>query len=200
MVSRKYIDNWGSKYIIYSDGRVYSNSSNKFLKGDINHDGYHTVTLYYKGDNKAKKVHRLVAEAFIPKIEGKDYVNHIDGNKDNNDVSNLEWCTVYENNLHARNMGLNDIASSNHNRWSDNNFRRETSKHISEARINSGVASGCNNPRYKKDLLYKGELYSTYDLSKKIGKSYDSLNHAKNRLVHGKGTYLKNIFGVTYIN
>jgi len=200
MVSRKYIDNWGSKYIIYSDGRVYSTRYNKFLKGDINRGGYHTVTLYYKGNRKTKKIHRLVAEAFIPKVEGKDYVNHIDGDKDNNDVSNLEWCTVYENNLHARKTGLNDIASSNHNRWSNDEFRIETSRHISEARVNSGIASGCNNPRYKKDLLYKGKMYSTYDLAKEINKSYDSVNHAKNRMMHRKGTYLKSKFGVTYIN
>ena len=47
-----------------------------------------------------KYIHRLVATFYIPKIEGKDYVNHLDGNKHNNHYSNLEWCTNAENVLH----------------------------------------------------------------------------------------------------
>lgn len=51
-------------------------------------------------------IHRLVARAFIPKVEGKDYINHKDGNPLNNNVDNLEWCTIAENNLHATRTGL----------------------------------------------------------------------------------------------
>lgn len=48
-----------------------------------------------------KRVHRLVAEAFIPRIKGKEIINHINGNKSNFAISNLEWCTIEENNIHA---------------------------------------------------------------------------------------------------
>lgn len=68
----------------------------------INNRGYKTVGI----NNATHMVHRLVALAYLGKPEGKDYVNHKDGNKLNNDVSNLEWCTIKENNEHARRTGL----------------------------------------------------------------------------------------------
>lgn len=58
-------------------------------------------------NNQLFSVHRLVAEAFVPKINGKNLVNHKDGNKKNNIISNLEWCSSKENNLHAFRTGLN---------------------------------------------------------------------------------------------
>lgn len=64
------------------------------------------VSLWKDGKQKDFLVHRLVAEAFIPKVEGKDSVNHIDGNPKNNHVSNLEWCDHRENNNHAFDNGL----------------------------------------------------------------------------------------------
>lgn len=59
------------------------------------------VSLWKDGKEKSFLVHRLVALAFIPKIEGKECVNHIDGNPRNNHVSNLEWCDYKDNNRHA---------------------------------------------------------------------------------------------------
>lgn len=79
---------------------------NMFYKGMIlkhitDTDGYAIVSLSGQEKQMLKKVHRLVANAFIPKIEGKDIVNHKDGNKKNNVVSNLEWCTPKENTIHC---------------------------------------------------------------------------------------------------
>lgn len=59
------------------------------------------VTLYKNGIGTSYLVHRLVGEAFIPNPENKPQINHIDGNRHNNCVDNLEWCTSRENNLHA---------------------------------------------------------------------------------------------------
>lgn len=58
-------------------------------------------------DNKRydKYIHRLVAEAFLERIEGKNIVNHIDSNRQNNSISNLEWCNHRENNAHALEFG-----------------------------------------------------------------------------------------------
>lgn len=63
--------------------------------------GYWYVDLYNKGERTRKYIHRLVAEAFINKIDDKPYVNHIDGDSENNEVSNLEWCSPLENVEHA---------------------------------------------------------------------------------------------------
>ena len=68
--------------------------------------GYLHVNLWHGGKSKHFSIHRLVAIAFIPNPENKPEVNHIDGNKLNNRVSNLEWVTSSENQRHAFDMGL----------------------------------------------------------------------------------------------
>lgn len=78
------------------DGRICEKKE-RVLKGNPNSQGYCRVWL----NKKTYKVHRLVAESFIPNPDNKPQVNHIDGNKQNNCVSNLEWATASENNLHA---------------------------------------------------------------------------------------------------
>lgn len=76
-----------------------------------NRNGYYELSLRKDGKEKRFKVHRLVACAFIENPYNKPEVNHIDGNKSNNCVSNLEWTTSKENKEHAWNIGLNN---SNH--------------------------------------------------------------------------------------
>ena len=72
--------------------------------------GYLSVILTKGCVSKHKKVHRLVAEAFIPNPEGKRTVNHIDGRKTNNAVENLEWATHSENYRHAYATGLKTVS------------------------------------------------------------------------------------------
>ncbi|MCG1009249.1 HNH endonuclease [Salinicoccus sp. ID82-1] len=64
------------------------------------------VSLWKDKVEKSHLVHRLVADAFIPRTRGKDSINHIDGNPRNNHVSNLEWCDYKHNNNHAFDTGL----------------------------------------------------------------------------------------------
>lgn len=93
-------------YEISSLGKI-RNLKGKVLKTYIQNSGYEQIKLNYQGLHIHKSIHRLVAEAFITNPLNKLYVNHIDGNKLNNTVDNLEWCTNSENILHARKTGLN---------------------------------------------------------------------------------------------
>lgn len=94
-------------YFIDIAGSIYSLKSKKFLKLNINQKGYLQVVI--KG--KLYQPHRLVAKAFIPNPENKPQVNHKDGNKLNNHVSNLEWVTNQENQRHAWDTGLKTVTN-----------------------------------------------------------------------------------------
>lgn len=69
----------------------------RILKAEVKTDGYCRVTLSLPTKRRREYVHRLVCEAFLPNPENKPCVNHKDGNRENNSLSNLEWCTVMEN-------------------------------------------------------------------------------------------------------
>lgn len=92
-------------YEVDTDGNVYSCLTNKtrrkgILKPYVK-NGYLAVNLYINNKCKHYYIHRLVAEAFIPNSNDLPCVNHIDGNKENNSLENLEWCTRSENEKHA---------------------------------------------------------------------------------------------------
>lgn len=93
-------------YLITEDGRVFSKNRNRFMSLVHHSDGYWSIGLRSNGISKSLKVHRLVAFAYIPNPLNRNEINHIDGNKKNNHVSNLEWSTRSENVKHAFDTGL----------------------------------------------------------------------------------------------
>lgn len=98
------------RFCVSSCGRIYSKLTKNELVLGMSKTGYKTLSTRIggrKGVCKCFRIHRLVADAFVEKTrEDRVFVNHIDGNKLNNNYDNLEWCTISENNLHARLTGL----------------------------------------------------------------------------------------------
>jgi len=109
----KEIKNYEGLYTISNKGVIRSLYTGKIIKQYLNRYGYYQVRLYKNNKPRNCTVHRLVAETFIPNIHNAESVNHIDGNKTNNKVENLEWCSSGENFSKAYHAGL--IAKGNLN-------------------------------------------------------------------------------------
>lgn len=134
----------------------------RILKHGKDGHGYYHVNLCKEGKVKNAAVHRLVAEAFLPKPEGKEYINHIDSNCTNNCIDNLEWCTSSENNAHGWQHG-NHIAvnakaiamiSLSGEHLKDFQSVAEASKNTGICE--TGIRNCCKNkPRYKTAGGYK---------------------------------------------
>lgn len=97
------VSNWGRIKALFKIDALGRIKSEKILKpkGTGVNTAYRGIGLYKNGECKQYLVHRLVASAFLPQIEGKDIVNHKDSNPSNNFISNLEWCNQSENVLQA---------------------------------------------------------------------------------------------------
>lgn len=95
-------------YELYDSGDLINLNTHKQLKGKIKDNGYRIYTLSKNNQKKDFYVHRLVAEYFVinDDPENKIVINHKDGNKLNNDYTNLEWCTYSENNIHANKKNI----------------------------------------------------------------------------------------------
>lgn len=102
----KPIEGFEELYKVSDNGQVQRIGSN-ILKPQDNSKGYLIVSLSKNGHRKSYKIHRLVLKAFVPNPDNLNITNHLDGNKKNNNVSNLEWTTSAKNNQHAWDNGLN---------------------------------------------------------------------------------------------
>lgn len=121
METWKNVVGYEGHYMISNYGNVKSikrgvsgcKQSDIILKPGITKYGYRFVVFSVKSKTKPTMIHRLVAAHFIPNQEGKRCVNHIDGNKQNNNTNNLEWMTHSENNTHAYKIGLKKPSNGN---------------------------------------------------------------------------------------
>ena len=108
------IEGYEGLYQISNKGHVKSlyKGSERILRPVIDRYGYYRIMLYNDSVRKIFSIHRLVAQAFIPNLYNKPQVNHLDENKKNNSVDNLEWATAKENsNYGSRNEKVADSRS-----------------------------------------------------------------------------------------
>jgi hypothetical protein len=98
-------------YYCNENGLIYSDKSKKFIASFNCKKGYLNSYIYIDKVKKTFKNHRIVAECFIENSKNKPQINHIDGNKQNNHFSNLEWVNNSENMKHAYRIGLNPIRT-----------------------------------------------------------------------------------------
>lgn len=144
------INNWveWNGYKVSDKGVILSKKNRKPIKYRKNDKGYPCASLWINGKSKFIRIHRLLAQLFIPNPENKPCVNHIDRDRANFDIKNLEWVTHSENVIHSINNGGRD-------NWTRNNV-------------------GINNPNTKLSWstvcaireLYSGGNYSQNELSK----------------------------------
>lgn len=157
----------GNKYKnfeISNKGNLRNVVTGTAYKKYINHQGYYQVcvSLGSKIDKKVFKMHRCVAESFIPNPDNKPTINHIDGNKLNNNVDNLEWATYAENTQHAYKNGLASAIKGE-----NNYFAKLTNEQVKYIRNN---------------YIFRDKEFGCCALAKKFG-----VNHSKiSDVVHYK--------------
>ncbi len=89
------------RYEVSNAGAIRKVATQKLVHQYISSNGYMRASIYMDGRYRTVAVHRIIAQAFVSNPDGKPQVNHIDGNKTNNALSNLEWVTASENIQHA---------------------------------------------------------------------------------------------------
>ena len=145
MVEEKIVTIHNVDYIVSTDGKVYSTKNyakakyHQEIKQRLNRDGYLQITVGKTGHRRAYRVHRMVAEAFIPNPDNLPEVNHKDCNRTNNNVENLEWCTHKYNVQYAIDCG-NHICTKDITGNKNPNFGNHKLAEIY-----------ANNPEYAKE-------------------------------------------------
>lgn len=146
-------------YGITENGKVWSFYTNKFIKHSFLNTGYPMVTLWDGRKSHGRTLHRLVAEAYLPKIEGKPHVNHKDSDRTNPKLDNLEWCNRSENMKHAIAAGRFDGVQLGRKGTGNGNcsISSDTVTEIKEARL-GGASLKELSIKYKVSLGYVWKL------------------------------------------
>lgn len=155
-------------YLIDENGNIFNHITKKELKPWIINSGYKVINLYEKGSSIRVLLHRLVANTFIGEIPPKYTVNHIDGNKLNNNVNNLEIITFIENVHHAVRTGLMTSGEDNYNSKYTNEQVHEACRLISLGKHSlSDIAEMVGIGYNRLCQIYHGDKW------KNISKHYD---------------------------
>lgn len=171
-----YINGEKTTFMISSKGRLFSTNYNKSgeikqLKTQLNKDLHESVVIKFKGKNYAVRIHRLVAEAFIPNPDNKPEVHHMDGNSLNNDYNNLQWVTPEEH--------------------------KKLTKDLHQYSSQNGEASpACKYSKKKMDLvcrLLSENSLTLKEISESTGVPYATINLLRNSNSYRKDINRENI-------
>lgn len=156
----KPIKGYEDRYEVSDIGEVFSLRSNRLIRPIKINSGYLSYRLTVKGKTKHQLAHRLVAEHFLQNPDGKRTVNHKDGNKLNNHVSNLEWMTHSEQHLHAFQngrenptafeLGVNKLSADNVRYIRNNLKHRDKEFGICPLARKFGVSPECIRKVYQR--------------------------------------------------
>lgn len=161
MVEEKIITYKGVRYIVSSDGHIYSTSNlgrakyHKEITQRLSKDGYMCITCGRNDNRTRERVHRIVATAFIPNPENLPEVNHKDLNRTNNNVDNLEWCTHEYNIQYSVDKGSyanKDISGEKNPNWGKHTLR-EKYKNNPELAKQNNARNGSQNGKAKAVTL-----------------------------------------------
>lgn len=177
----KEINNYNGEYLISNLGNVKSLKSLKILKPQDDKNGYLFVMLSKQSKKKNYKIHRLVAEHFLENPMNYEVVNHKDGNKYNNSVENLEWCTHRENNQHAWNMKLNKNTVKQREQASD--WCKNNRKKLQDGMDKNSMSVLCINT---------GEVFNT------VREASEVLNISKNQIYRVISGDRNSVFGLKF--
>lgn len=155
-------------YEVSNLGTVRNRATGNVLRPGKTNRGYHKVHLYKEGQCKILTIHRLVAAAFLPNPENKREVNHIDGDKTNNRVSNLEWSTRSENVSHAFRNGLAKITDKHNFKTNHPSIKKrqkvrciETSQEF-ESQCDAAKYFNCRPASISNSLLKGHSVHKKY--------------------------------------
>jgi hypothetical protein len=146
-------------YLVSSLGKVYSITKDKLMKTRFDKQGYEVLVLHTKNGAVNRSVHRLVAKAFIPNPCNLPMVNHIDGDKTNNMVCNLEWSTSSRNNQHAFDTGLRKSGENHHKAKLSEQDVRDIQVMLSEGMPQRAIAKYFPVGRTTIAKIAKGQIW-----------------------------------------
>ena len=148
-------------YILGSDGTVFSKKTNRYLKQTVNRHGYLVFKTWQNGRTRNHQLHRELAKTFLANPENLPCVNHKDGDKLNNHISNLEWCSYSHNNSHAYETGLKPTKSTSGHKYIT--FDRYTGKWRISINLGNGIViKGGRFETIKKALKQRNNLLENH--------------------------------------
>lgn len=154
----KQIDGY-ERYLVTRDGKIYDTKYNKYLSTWIDTVGYRQCYLRGEdGKKHSKRIHRLIAKAFVPNPNNYPQVNHKDGNKLNNELSNLEWVTNAQNTQHGYD---NDLYHSKH-RCHEINVYKKTGEFLKTFKSIRSMCEELKVNRKTVTMILKGEKITNH--------------------------------------